>query len=129
MSWQWKMMQNMKRNWLFVWNLSPQLDTAFKCLKNLHFNGILLTKIYTVWAKKAQKNLMTLKIERRFESKSKLTCSFKTEMRNLVNAYRVKNSYSILEIKRTELNQNKNSKQGDLPDVVRKLWFTLAINK
>ena len=64
---------------------------------------------------------MTLKIERRFESKSKLTCSFKTEMRNLVNAYRVKNSYSILESKRTELNQNKNSKQRDLPDVVRKL--------
>ena len=28
-----------------------------------------------------------------------------------------------------ELNQNKNSKQPDRPDAMRKLYFTLEINK
>ena len=30
------------------------LNWAFECLKNLHFNEILLTKVYNVWAKKVQ---------------------------------------------------------------------------
>ena len=32
------------------------LNRALKCLKNVHFNGLLLTKVYNVWAKKVQKN-------------------------------------------------------------------------
>ena len=45
----------------------------------------------------------------------KLTCVFKTNMKNLVNFYRLKNSDFILESKIAELNQNKNSKQPDRP--------------
>ena len=32
--------------------LWQNLNWAFECLKNLHFNEILLTKIYNIWAKK-----------------------------------------------------------------------------
>ena len=61
---------------------------------------------------------MGLKIDSKFEGK--LTCGFKNEMRNLANFHRLKNSYFILESKIAELNQNKNLKQLDRPDTVRK---------
>ena len=57
---------------------------------------------------------MALKIDKNREGK--LTCSFKIDMRNLANFYRLKNSNFILESKMAELNQNKNSKQADRPD-------------
>ena len=59
----------------------------------------------------------------------KLTCAFENDMRNLANFQRLKNSTFISESKMVELNQNKNSKELDLPDAVRKLYFTLEINK
>ena len=62
---------------------------------------------------------MALKIDVKFEGK--LTCAFKNEMRNFTNFHRLKNSDFILESKMAELNQNKNSKQPDRPDPVRKL--------
>ena len=43
--------------------------------------------------------------------------------------HRLKNSNFILESKKAELNQNKNSKQPDWPDAVWKLYFTLEINE
>ena len=43
--------------------------------------------------------------------------------------YRLKNSDLILKSKSAEVNQNKNSKQLDRPDAVRKLYFTLKINE
>ena len=70
---------------------------------------------------------MTLKINTKFEGK--LTCAFLNDMTNLANFHRLKNSYFILESKMVELNQNKNSKQLDRPDAVRKLLFFLEINK
>ena len=61
---------------------------------------------------------MALKIDAKFEGK--LTCAFKNEMRNLANFHRLKNSDFILKSKMADLNQNKNLKQLDLPDAVRK---------
>ena len=50
LSWQWRMMQNLKRNWLVVskltWRIWQILIRALKSLKNLHFNELLF------WAKK-----------------------------------------------------------------------------
>ena len=103
---------------------------ALKCLKNLHSNGPLLTRVYNVWAKKVQKSepcLMALKIDAKF--KEKLTCAFKNDMRNLASFHRLKNSDFILESKKAELNLKKKSKQLDRPDAVRKLYFTLEINE
>ena len=70
---------------------------------------------------------MALKIDAKFEGK--MTCVFKNDMRNSTNFHRLKNSDFSLEIKIAELNQNKNSKQLDRPDAVRKLCFTLEINE
>ena len=70
---------------------------------------------------------MTLKCDAKLEGK--LTCAFENDMRNLANFQRLKNSTFISESKMVELNQNKNSKELDLPDAVRKLYFTLEINK
>ena len=62
---------------------------------------------------------MALKIDAKF--KRKLTCAFKNETRNLPNFHRLKNSDFILESKMVDLNQNKNLKQLNRPDDVRKL--------
>ena len=70
---------------------------------------------------------MALKIDAKFEEK--LICAFKNEMRNLANFHRLINSDFILENKMAELNQNKNLKQVDGPDAVRKLILPLEINK
>ena len=63
--------------------------------------------------------LEPLTIDAKFEGK--LTCAFKNEIRNLSNFQRLKNSDFILERKMAELNENKNLKQLDRPDVARKL--------
>ena len=80
LSWQWRMMQNLKRNWLvsskLTWGVWRILARALENLKNLHFNGQLLTKAYNVWTKKSTEELclMALNIDAKF--KGKLTCSF-----------------------------------------------------
>ena len=71
--------------------------------------------------------LMALKIDGEIEEK--LTCAFQNDMRNLANFHRLKNSDFILESKVIKLNQNKNSKQLDRLDAVRKFHFTLEINE
>ena len=70
---------------------------------------------------------MILKIDGKLEGK--LTCAFQNDMTNLANFRRLKNRDFILERKVAELNQNKNSKQVEQPDALRKLYFTLEINE
>ena len=65
---------------------------------------------------------MATKIDAKFEGK--LTCTFKNDMKNIANFHRLENSNK----KYAKLNQNKNSKQLDQPDTVRKR-FTLEINE
>ena len=90
--------------------------------KNLHFNGLLLTKVYNVWAKKVQRSfvwsyvIFGAKIDAKFGWN--LTYGFKNDMKNFSNFHGLKNSNFILESKRAELKQNKNSKQPDGPDAV-----------
>ena len=68
---------------------------------------------------------MALKTDTKFEGK--LTCAFQIDVRNLASF--LKNNDFILESKMVELNQNKDLKQLDRPDAVRKLHFTLEINE
>ena len=42
------------RNWQ-IWQILTQ---ALKSVKNFHFNGLLLSKLYIVWARKAQKSYL-----------------------------------------------------------------------
>ena len=59
MSWQWRMMQNLKRNWLVIskltWGIWSILTWALESLKHFHFNVFLLSKVYIIWAKKVKK--------------------------------------------------------------------------
>ena len=68
---------------------------------------------------------MKLKINAKFEGK--LTCAFQNAILQ-VYFCRLKNSDLILESEIEELNVNKNLKQLDRPDTVRKLYCTLAKN-
>ena len=56
-----------------IWQI---LIRIFKCLKNLHFNWLLLTKVYNFCTKKRTEELcfVALKIDATFEEK--LTCTF-----------------------------------------------------
>ena len=90
-SWQWKMIQNVKRNWLFssklTWGIWRSLTRELDNLKNLHFNGLLSNNVYNVWAKKnvLEFCLMALNIDATFEGKP--TCVFKNDLRNLANLH------------------------------------------
>ena len=76
----------LKRNSLIIskliWGICQILTQALENLKNLPFNGILLNKVYNVWALKriGELCLMTLNTDARFEGK--MTCAFKADMRN-----------------------------------------------
>ena len=93
-SWQWRMMQNLKRNWLLssklTWGIWRILTRALENLINLHFNGLSFNKVYNVWAKKSigEICLMALNIHATFEGK--LTCAFKNDRRNLTNFHQSK---------------------------------------
>ena len=53
-------------------------------LKNIHFNGLRLIKVYIVWVKKVQRNsFMALKSDAKFEEK--LACCLKNDVRNLAS--------------------------------------------
>ena len=59
-AWQWRTMQNVKRNWLVsskltrgIWQI---LTGTLGNLKILHCNVPLLTKVYNVWAEKLQRS-------------------------------------------------------------------------
>ena len=75
LSWQWKKMQNWKRNWLVVSKLTWKLEFwpehskilnictlmavfegKLKSSCQMHFNGIFLIKLYNVWAKNLQRS-------------------------------------------------------------------------
>ena len=89
-SWQWRTMQKLKRNWLvsskLTWGIWRILTQALENLKNLHFNRLLLTKVY-VWAKKIIEKLCLVALNTDAKFEAKITCAFKNDMRNLVNIH------------------------------------------
>ena len=62
-SWQWRMIQKLKRNWLVVlkltWGISGILTRALESLKDLYFNWLLVTKVYIFWATKVQRSYLS----------------------------------------------------------------------
>ena len=63
-SWEQRMMQILKRTWLanlkLTWVIWGILSQALESLKNLHFNELLLTTVYNVWAKKVHRSYVWL---------------------------------------------------------------------
>ena len=62
-SWNWRGMQNLEKNWLVVSKLVLEiwqiLTWALESLKDFHFNGLLLSKLCIVWAKKVQRSYLS----------------------------------------------------------------------
>ena len=61
-SWNWRGMQNLERNWLVVSKLTERiwqiLKWALESLKNFRINGLLLSKVKIVWAEKYRKVIL-----------------------------------------------------------------------
>ena len=78
--WKWRIIQNLKRNWLVYsilkWGIWQILTEALKKLKKLHFNGLLLTKAYNVWAKESTEELFLIALKIDTKDEGKLTCTF-----------------------------------------------------
>ena len=134
MSWQWRMMQNLKRNWLvsskLTWGIWQILTRALENLKNFHFNRLFLINVCNVWAKEVQRSYiwwhwrLMQNLKENWFVLSKMTWRICQ-----IFVHRLKNSNFILESKMAELNQNKNSKQPDRPDPAWKLYFILELNE
>ena len=72
----WRMMQNLKRNCLvrssFMENDKMSLVKFWsntRKSRNLHFNGLLLTKVYVVWAKNVRRSYASLRTLQTLEEK------------------------------------------------------------
>ena len=91
-SWQWRMMQKLKRNWLasskLTWGVLQISTRALENLKNVHFNGLLLTKVH-VWAKESIEELFLIALNTNTKFEGEMTCAFKNDMRNLANFTRI----------------------------------------
>ena len=127
------MMSNLKRNWLvsskLTWGIWWILTRALKNVKNLHCNGLFLSKLYNLWARRVQRSYVWWHIGLMQSLKENWLVLSKNDMKNLANFHRLKNSDFIMESKMVELNKNKNSKQSDWQDAVQKLYSTLKINE
>ena len=63
LSWHWRVIQNLERNRHVVskltWGIWQILTRALENLKNFDFNGLLLSRVYIVWAKKVQRSYLS----------------------------------------------------------------------
>ena len=89
MSWQWRMMQNLK-NWLAIsksaWGIWRILTRAIENLRNSHFNVPLLSKVYIYClSQKSTEELSFMKLKRDTKFGKESTYRFKIYRRNLTN--------------------------------------------
>ena len=61
--------------WILTW--------ALESLKNFHFNGFLLSKVYIAWTKKSTEELSFMKLKKDAKFGEESTCRFKICKRNL----------------------------------------------
>ena len=60
-SWQWRMIQKLKRNSLVVFKVTWTSQNLTRALEksNFFFNWLLMTKVYIVWATKVQRSYLS----------------------------------------------------------------------
>ena len=85
-SWHWRVMQNLKKNWHVVWKVTWRIWQIFiRTLESVKigiFNGILLSNAENAWAAFYRRvTSMTLKNDEK--SEEELTCGFKIDVKNL----------------------------------------------
>ena len=128
------MTQNFRRAWLasskLTWGIWQILTRALENLKICTLLGCFWPKYIMFELKKVQRSYVWLHWRLMQNLKENwLVLSKMTWRIWQIFVHRLKNSNFILESKKAELNQNKNSKQPDWPDAVWKLYFTLEINE
>ena len=128
--------KNWRTNWLVVskptWGIWQIVTWALENLKHLHFNGLLLIKVFNVWDKKVQRDILIYiwwnwKLMQNLKENWLVFSKIIWKICRIF-FHRLKSNF-IFESKMTELNQNKNSKQPDQPDAAWKLYSTLEINE
>ena len=77
------MVEKLNSNWpvsskltLGIWQI---LTWALENLEDLHFNGLLLTKVYNGWAKISTEDLCLMVLNTDVKFEGKLTCAFKND--------------------------------------------------
>ena len=88
LSWHWKTMQSLKKNWLQIWHeefgkFSPNHSKVWK----FHFDGLFLSKISNVWANKLQRSYLLWHWTVMQHLNKPQPCVFKNGMRNWVNLH------------------------------------------
>ena len=87
-SWQWRIIQKLKRNWLVVLKLTPGtsqiLTWALKSLKNLCFNWLLVTKD-SLFELQKYRGVIFHDTEEIYKFWRKTDLWFEKDLRNLVN--------------------------------------------
>ena len=121
MSWQWKTMQNLERNWLvgskLTWRIWRILTRAQKILKICTLVGCFWPNYIIFELKKVQRSYIWRHWRLMQNLKENLLVLSKMTWRIWqIFVHKLKNSDFILESKKSELNQNKNSKQPDQLD-------------
>ena len=134
MSWQGRMMQNLKRNWLVSSNWHEKFETLWPEHSENSRNYTLIDRFWPKYImfelKKLQRSYfwwhwrLIQNLKENWLVLSKMTWGIRQ-----IFVHRLKYSNLILESKKVELNQNKNSKQTYWPNVVWKLYFTFEINE
>ena len=88
-SWNWRRIQNLDRNRLVVSKLAEgiwqNLTGALESLKDFHFNGIPLSKVYIAWAKKEQRNNLSCNWRGTQNLERNRLANFKIDIRSLTN--------------------------------------------
>ena len=128
-SWQWIMIQNLKRNWLvnskLTWGIWWILTQALENPKNLHFNRLLLTKVCNAWAKKSIEELCLMALKLMQNLKETGLCFLKfsfTGWKIVISFYKVKWQNLL----KAELTDSLWKLQGySLFSRVRIGWWTL----
>ena len=88
-SWEWRMVQTLKRNWSLSsklpWTIWQILIQALKNLKHFHFNGLPLTEVCNVWHKKVRSSYVWWHWILMQKLKENWLFLFKNDVRNLGN--------------------------------------------
>ena len=89
-SWPWRLMNNLKKNWLVVPRMTKIwlfLTRVFKSFTNLRFDWFLLCKVFNVWPKKVQRIYLSWQWRVMQKFKEKLTCGLENNIKSLANCH------------------------------------------
>ena len=132
-SWQWRMMQNLKRNWLVISKLRPDFDKTWIEHSNVSKICTFMRSFwprYIIFELKKYMEVVFVGTEDWCKIWRKTNLCFPKWHDKFGKLSQAENSDFILENKMVELYQNKNSKQPDLPDRIYQMhWNKMEMSE